>query len=174
MITNIDAFLAELNEKPNAADGFGASDFYSIGRKHGLTCTEIAKNFLGKDKAITRGKYPAVKPETLWESANPKATKPTKVKAEPRKKKETVRTAKNPVIVDKTTTVDLGTVKITAADKEARKALIASIAKRHASEDAEIAKLSRSEKTRETSTDDAVAEEFDRLQKTYTVNPSLA
>lgn len=66
--------LEDMNSQPNAAEGFSAAVFYKMGQKYGLTCSEIMVNFLGKARALSRGKYPAVAPAEPQEtSRKPKA-----------------------------------------------------------------------------------------------------
>lgn len=84
--------LEDMNAQPNSAEGFSAAVFYKTGQKYGLTCSEIMVNFLGKARALARGKYPATAPaDPLETSRKPKAAvaplkaaakKATKAKAE--------------------------------------------------------------------------------------------
>lgn len=85
--------LEDMNSQPNAAEGFSAAHFYKMGQKYGLTCSEIMVNFLGKARALARGKYPAVAPadpqETSRKAKTPvvKAPKPLKAAAKKAPKK---------------------------------------------------------------------------------------
>lgn len=100
-LDRINEFVKHLADQPNSADGFSAKVFYETGMTFGLTCREICDNFLGKDRALARGKYPATLPDNLVASrkpAAPKAPKPVKAaakkvaktaKAEPAAKKAT-------------------------------------------------------------------------------------
>jgi hypothetical protein len=74
--------LEDMNSQPNAAEGFSAAEFYKAGQKYGVTCSEIMVNFLGKARALSRGKYPAVAPDAPLEtSRKPKAAAAPKPKA---------------------------------------------------------------------------------------------
>ena len=162
MLNNIDKFIAHLNESPESADGFSAKEFYSTGQQFGLTCREIQVNFLGKDRAISRGKYPASVSDEVLEAAK-NAPAPTAKKAA----KKAARNKSTKVITkDK--------VKDDEA-KAARLSLIATIAKRHADEDQIIAdSQSDSESTATEAHDDGTQEEFEKLQAASTSNPSVA
>ena len=99
--------LEDMNSQPNAAEGFSAAVFYKTGQKYGLTCSEIMVNFLGKARALARGKYPATAPaDPLETSRKPKVTaapikaaakKAPKVKAEKKAKVEKVLEAEEPI-----------------------------------------------------------------------------
>ena len=92
--------LEDMNSQPNAAEGFSAAEFYKAGQKYGVTCSEIMVNFLGKARALSRGKYPAVAPDAPLEtSRKPKAAaapKPLKVAAKKAPKKADEKPAKVP------------------------------------------------------------------------------
>jgi hypothetical protein len=92
--------LEDLNSQPSAAEGFSAAAFYKAGQKYGLTCSEIMVNFLGKARALSRGKYPAVAPDAPLEtSRKPKAAaapKPLKAAAKKAAKKTPAKAAKAP------------------------------------------------------------------------------
>jgi len=94
--------LEDMNSQPSASEGFSAATFYKMGQKYGVTCSEIMVNFLGKAKALSRGKYPAVAPDAPLEtSRKPKAAAPKPLKAAAKKaaKKtpaKVVKTAKAP------------------------------------------------------------------------------
>ena len=73
-----------MNAQPNSAAGFSAPFFYKMGQKYGLTCSEIMVNFLGKSRALSRGKYPAVAPTDPQETSRKNkaaSTKPLKAAA---------------------------------------------------------------------------------------------
>jgi hypothetical protein len=87
--------LEDMNSQPSASEGFSAATFYKMGQKYGVTCSEIMVNFLGKAKALSRGKYPAVAPDAPLEtSRKPKAAAPLKAAAKKAAKKVTTKTAK--------------------------------------------------------------------------------
>lgn len=95
--------LEDMNSQPSASEGFSAAEFYKAGQKYGVTCSEIMVNFLGKARALSRGKYPAVAPDAPLEtSRKPKAAaapKPLKAAAKKAAKKtpaKAVKTAKAP------------------------------------------------------------------------------
>lgn len=95
--------LEDMNSRPSASEGFSAAEFYKAGQKYGVTCSEIMVNFLGKARALSRGKYPAVAPDAPLEtSRKPKAAaapKPLKAAAKKAAKKtpaKAVKTAKAP------------------------------------------------------------------------------
>jgi restriction endonuclease Mrr len=78
--------LEDMNSQPNAAEGFSAAEFYKAGQKYGVTCSEIMVNFLGKARALSRGKYPAVAPDAPLEtSRKSKAAAPKPLKAAAKK-----------------------------------------------------------------------------------------
>ena len=83
--------LEDMNSQPSASEGFSAADFYKAGQKYGVTCSEIMVNFLGKARALSRGKYPAIAPDAPLEtSRKPKAAaahKPLKAAAKKAAKK---------------------------------------------------------------------------------------
>lgn len=91
--------LEDMNAQPNSAEGFSAAVFYKTGQKYGLTCSEIMVNFLGKARALARGKYPATAPaDPLETSRKPKAAvAPLKAAA----KKVTKTKAEKPVKTEK-------------------------------------------------------------------------
>jgi hypothetical protein len=91
--------LEDMNAQPNSAEGFSAAVFYKTGQKYGLTCSEIMVNFLGKARALARGKYPATAPaDPLETSRKPKAAvAPLKAAA----KKVTKTKAEKPVKAEK-------------------------------------------------------------------------
>jgi hypothetical protein len=90
--------LEDMNSQPSASEGFSAATFYKMGQKYGVTCSEIMTNFLGKNRALSRGKYPAVAPDAPLEtSRKPKATptpKPLKAAAKKVTKKTAAKTEK--------------------------------------------------------------------------------
>lgn len=89
-LDRITEFVQHLADQPNSADGFSAKVFYETGMTFGLTCREICDNFLGKDRALARGKYPATMPTDIVASrkpAAPKAPKPLKAAAKKADKK---------------------------------------------------------------------------------------
>lgn len=77
-LDRITEFVNHLAEQPNSAEGFSAKVFYETGMTFGLTCREICDNFLGKDRALSRGKYPATVPDTLTASRKPAVPKAAK------------------------------------------------------------------------------------------------
>lgn len=96
-LIRMNEMLEDMNSQPSASEGFSAATFYKMGQKYGVTCSEIMVNFLGKDRALSRGKYPAVAPDAPLEtSRKPKAAAPKPLKAAAKKaaKKVTTKTAK--------------------------------------------------------------------------------
>lgn len=93
-LNRMNEMLEDMNSQPSASEGFSAADFYKAGQKYGVTCSEIMVNFLGKARALSRGKYPAIAPDAPLEtSRNPKAaaaTKPLKAAAKKAAKKTPV------------------------------------------------------------------------------------
>lgn len=85
-LARMNEMLEDMNSQPSAAEGFSAAHFYKMGQKYGLTCSEIMVNFLGKARALSRGKYPAVAPDAPLEtSRKPKAVAPKPLKAAAKK-----------------------------------------------------------------------------------------
>jgi hypothetical protein len=94
-LDRITEFVNHLAAQPDASEGFSAKTFYDTGMTFGLTCREICDNFLGKARALSRGKYPATAPEDPAASRKPTVAKaPKSVKAAA--KKAAVKTAKTP------------------------------------------------------------------------------
>lgn len=79
--TRVQEMIAHLNGLPDAALGFSAKKFYETGAAYKVTCREILTNFLGKEKAVSRGHYLAVAPTVFQQSRKEKAVKPIVVKA---------------------------------------------------------------------------------------------
>ena len=97
-LNRMNEMLEDMNSQPSASEGFSAATFYKMGQKYGVTCSEIMTNFLGKNRALSRGKYPAVAPDAPLEtSRKPKATptpKPLKAAAKKVTKKTAAKTEK--------------------------------------------------------------------------------
>lgn len=171
MLNKLEELMDSLNEKPNAAEGFSAREMYTAGMEFGMTCKEVKEIFLGKDKALSRGKYPATcSADIVLAAANAPApvAKPVKKAAA---KKAAPKAAKAPRNVS-TVVVEKVNAKTKAA-LDARRDLIATIAKRHAAEDKVAAELSVESST-ENGADHDVTDEFEKLQLVSTVNPLTA
>lgn len=61
MKSHVEELINHLNAQPDADKGFSPKTFYTEGRRFGLTCREILETFLGKDRKIGAGKYPAAR-----------------------------------------------------------------------------------------------------------------
>lgn len=167
MLNRLTELLDHLATLPNATEGHSARTLYTEGMKFGLTCKEVNENFLGKEKAISRGKYPAtVSDELLAASKAAPAPKAKKVAA--KKAAKPTKTTRN----SSTAVIEKAAKKDDAA-MEKRRDLIAQIAKRHAAEDKVIADLTReSSKKDDIDTDDGTNEEFETLSKASVIAPN--
>lgn len=157
MLNRIDEMLADLNARPNAAEGFSARTFYNTGAVYGLTCREVLATFLGKHKALAYSKYPAAVSADILAAA----------KAAPVKKE---KKAKNPKAVKATkvarntsTAVVVKAVEKDEAATAKRLALIAKIAARHKAEDKAAAELAAIDSTKIEDPDDGTLEEIEKL-----------
>jgi hypothetical protein len=162
MLNKLQTLLVHLNAQPTAADGFTARELYTTGMEYGLTCKEVKDTFLGKQKALARGKYPAaVSDDVLEASKNAPTAKVKTAKVKAVKKTRNTSTA----VVAKTDAMD-------KAAKEKRRDLIAKIAKRHADDDKMVAELEGQNNHTEVETDDGTKEEFDKLLVASTSKPA--
>lgn len=153
MLNRIEELIADLNKSETAAEGFSAKELYSKGQEYGLTCKEVLENFLGKDRAISRGRYPAsVSTEVITAANKAPVEAPLKKAA----KKTVNKRNKSTSVVEKH-------IEISKADKAARRSLIAKIAKRHAAEDEVIAALAVKTSVEDTAPDDGTKEEYEKL-----------
>ena len=59
MHAKITEFVLFLQGLPESNQGFSAKDFYKLGQNYGITCKQIKDTFLGKQRAIRAGRYPA-------------------------------------------------------------------------------------------------------------------
>lgn len=158
MLNRIEELIADLNKSENAAEGFSAKELYSKGQEYGLTCKEVLENFLGKDRAISRGRYPAsVSTEVIIAANKAPVEVPLKKAAKKTAAKKTVNKR------NKSTSVVEKHIEISKADKAARRSLIAKIAKRHAAEDEVIAALAVKTSVEDTALDDGTKEEYEKL-----------
>jgi hypothetical protein len=95
-------FVAFLRGQSTAAQGFTARQMYDIGMTYGITNGEMCKTFLGKSRAIARGKYlPTELDASVIASSAPVKAKVTK--ATPAGKKKTTETLKKEAQVQKVT-----------------------------------------------------------------------
>lgn len=167
MLTKLDEFLTHLNSQPNADQGFSAKTFYDVGREYGMTFKEICQTFLGKDRAMARGKYPATVSDEIRELA--KTIPAAKTPKAPREKKE--RVAKEPK-EKKSKVAHL----VKNEDKETpemkkRRELIANIAQRHSAEDKAIESIVKGSKSKpveedhSSQHDNIIHEEFGKIFK---------
>jgi hypothetical protein len=156
MLNRIDEMLADLNARPNAAEGFSARTFYNTGAVYGLTCREVLATFLGKEKALSYSKYPAAVSADILAAAKAAPVKKEKKAKAPKAVKAT-KVARN----TSTAVVAKAAEKDEAATAN-RLALIAKIAKRHAKEDKVIADLVVASSTK-TEEDDGTLEEIEKL-----------
>lgn len=173
MLNKLEELLDHLNEQPNAAEGFSAKTLYVTGMQFGLTCKEVNELFLGKEKALSRGKYPASVPAEIVIAAANAPVKPVKVKAAKAPKVAKTKAAPK---AKRNVSTDVITKKVVKDDAEhlARRELIAKIAKRHKAEDATIVELCSEPKSKDETADHTVIEELETLLKTSTVNPLSA
>lgn len=178
MLNKLKDLLDHLNAQPTAAEGFDARTLYTTGMEFGLTCKEVKDTFLGKEKALARGKYPAAVSDAVLEAAANAPVKTPKVKA-PKvakvAKKAAAKAAVKPKAKRNTSTevVEKKSAKDEAA-LASRRELIANIAKRHKAEDQTVAELSQESKSAEAETDTATIEELEKLMSASTVNPLTA
>lgn len=73
-LAKVEEFVDHMNSMPNPEAGFPAAEFYKNAKEFGLKCREILEHFLGKDKAISRGRYLAIVPnvnKTLFCGVSP-------------------------------------------------------------------------------------------------------
>ena len=154
MLNKLAEMIDSMNKSADSEKGFSADTFYKTGATFGLTCREVNHTFLGKEKAISYGRYPASVSAEVLEAAKAAPVKTPKVKT-PRAPKaaRNVSTA----VIEKSTEKD-------EAAKAARRDLIAKIAKRHAKEDKVIADLVVASSTK-TEEDDGTLEEIEKLMK---------
>lgn len=152
MLNRIQELIDELNGRPNSAEGFSAKEMYTEGMKFGLTCKEVKETFLGKEKALGRGKYPATVTDAILETAK---TAPLPAVKAPKPKAAAKRNVSTKVTLEK--------VEITKEAKEKRRDLIKKIAKRHRDEDAVVNELTKNAKDAVESEDDGTAEEFAKI-----------
>lgn len=178
MLNKLKELIDHLNAQPTASEGFDARTLYTTGMEFGLTCKEVKDTFLGKEKALARGKYPAAVSDAVLEAAANAPVKTPKVKApkaDKTAKKAAAKTAAKPKAARNTSTA---VVEKKSAKEEAalasRRELIANIAKRHKAEDATIAELSREPKSKEADADHDTIEELEKLMNASTVNPLTA
>jgi hypothetical protein len=164
MLNKLEELIDHLNDQPNSAEGFDARTLYTTGMEYGLTCKEVKDTFLGKHRALARGKYPAsVSGEVLKAAAaapvKVKKEKPAPKAAKVAKAPKTPKAARNTstAVVEKTNEKD-------EAAKASRRDLIAKIAKRHKAEDKAIADLVVADSTK-TESDDGTLEEIEKLMK---------
>ena len=75
----VSEFVAALNALPDANLGFPARKLYDVAATYGITCREVTTNFLGKSKALTRGRYTAIAPDNFVMSRKEKTLKVPKV-----------------------------------------------------------------------------------------------
>ena len=161
MLNQLQDLLNHLNSQPNASDGFPAGMLYVEGMKYGMTCKEVKETFLGKEKALTRGLYPAAVTAEVLEASKNAPAKPVKAARSPKAKPtRNVSTLVLEKVIVKTT-----------AETEARKALIAGIAKRHASEDRTIDELTASSNKPD---EGFISEEYVDIMKSGVALPELS
>jgi hypothetical protein len=172
MLNKLEELIVHLNSLPAAAGGFDARTLYTTGMEYGLTCKEVKDTFLGKEKALARGKYPASVSSAVLEAAAAAPVKVPKVKAAkvPKAPKATKTVAKRNT---STAVVVKKTLKDEAAHAS-RRDLITKIAKRHQAEDKFIADLAKPGKASNGENDDATIEELEKLMNSSTVNPLTA
>ena len=166
MLNRIEEMMDFLNELPEAKEGFSAKTMYETGMKFGLTCKEVKDNLLGKNRALARGKYPAIMPNIDFSKLPEPKVKKAAAKA-PAKGKKVAKRNVSTAVVAKTEAKD-------EAKLAERRELIKSIAKRHKAEDATVAELSKGNSNGAVENDAAVIEELERLTKASTVNPLSA
>ena len=157
MLNQLDALLSHLQSQPNSAAGFSAAIMYKTGIEFGLTWGEVCKTFLGKQRAISRGKYPAALSEDVLTAARQAPAK-------------TPKAAK--ILTDKKATkprrVPTGMIEKSTRDEvaiAARMKLISDIARRHSSENAAIHKIvtSANQTARSANELDAITEEYELI-----------
>jgi hypothetical protein len=167
MLNRITELLVHLNSLPSSAEGFSAGFMYVEGMKFGLTCREIQQSFLGKEKALSRGKYPAAVSAEVLAAAAAAPEKPEKKERSPRTSKGSRNTST--LVLEKVSTK-------TKEETEARKKLIAEIAQRHSSEDRTVSELAVTNRSTEKFEDEAavVAEEFENILKSGVSLPELS
>ena len=141
---------------------------YKTGMQYGMTCREILDTFLGKERALSRGKYPASVSEDVLIAARSAPTKPEK--KERAAKKTTARNIST-LVIEKTVVKD-------AAEIAKRKKIIADIAQRHSAEDRVISELSIKSDRDTTSSDspneiDAITEEYELILASGVSLPDL-
>lgn len=61
-LAKVEEFVDHMNSQKKSELGFPAAELYKVGMAFGLTCKEVNENFLGKDKAVSRGRYLAIVP----------------------------------------------------------------------------------------------------------------
>jgi hypothetical protein len=180
MLNKLEELIDHLNSLPAASEGFDARTLYTTGMEYGLTCKEVKDTFLGKEKALARGKYPASVSGAVLKAAAAAPVKVPKVKAP--KAEKAVKAPKEPKAAKvakakrntSTTVVEKKSAKDTAA-LASRRELIAKIAKKHKAEDKVVASLlDLSDTAKSTEADHAAIEELEKLMKSSTVNPLTA
>jgi multidrug efflux pump subunit AcrB len=165
MLNKIEEMVDFLNEQPNANEGFSAKMMFETGVKFGLTYKETFTLFLGKDRAISRGKYAAIAPNL--DLLKLESNKPARKAAA---KKPAVVKAKKHV-----SSLVVAEVKVRDDSKLAeRRELIAKIARRNKAEDDAVNELSKGSSSLEFDPDRNTIEALDQLMKSSTVNPLSA
>jgi len=166
MLNRIEEMMDFLNELPEAKEGFSAKTMYETGMKFGLTCKEVKDNLLGKNRALARGKYPAIAPNIDLKSL-PAPLKKAAAKAPAAKGKKVAKRNVSTAVVEKAEAKD-------EAKLAERRELIKKIAKRHKAEDETVAELSKGNSDGQVTSDQATIEELDKLMNASTVNPLSA
>ena len=140
---NVDNLIAHLQSLPNPELGIPAKQMYDEARKFSITCSEVYQHLVGKSRAVSPGRYTVKLTDELLaaiEAKPVKAPKEPKVKAVKEPKVKTPKPVKEPKAAKepkakKVSSLTVETrVPISSEDAEARKNLIASIAKRHKAE----------------------------------------
>ncbi len=121
-LSRMNEMLEDMNAQPSASEGFSAAEFYKAGQKYGVTCSEIMVNFLGKARALSRGKYPAIAPDAPLETSRKTKVAPVPKPVKAAAKKVADKTPAKPAKVVKTSKSSKKTVaKVVKTPKSIKK-----------------------------------------------------